>query len=50
MRIAIAVLRILAPLTAYALIGWGAWIMHPAAGPLAVGCLLWLDLFLHDRR
>lgn len=38
-----------APLTSYSLIGYGASQVYPPAGPLSVGCLLWLDLFLYHR-
>ena len=40
----------LAPLSAYGLIGWGAAWIYPPAGPLSVGAVLWLDLFLYHRR
>ena len=32
------------------LIGWGAWMLHPALAPLTVGILLWLDLVMVDWR
>lgn len=50
MRVIRAILPWLAPLTAYGLIGWGAWEIYRPACPLAVGLLLWLDLFLYARR
>lgn len=50
MKIVLAVLPWLAPLSAYALIGWGTWRLYPDAWTLAVGFLLWLDLFLYNRR
>lgn len=33
------------PVLALVLIGAGAYAMYPPAGPLAVGALLWVDLF-----
>jgi len=39
----------IAPLASYGLIGYGASQIYSPAGPLSVGCLLWLDLFLYRR-
>lgn len=39
----------IAPLTSYGLIGYGASQVYAPAGPLAVGGLLWLDLYLYRR-
>lgn len=33
-----------------ALIGYGAWLVYPPAGPLTVGLLVWVDLSRESRR
>ena len=40
----------LLPVLSYALIGYGASLLHPAAGYLSVGGLLWLDLYTEQMR
>ena len=42
-------LRAIIPVASLSLIGYGAWLAWPPAGPLSVGLLLWLDLSLGSR-
>lgn len=44
------ILLAIVALASLALIGGGLWVLHPAAGMIAVGVLVWLDLQIRDRK
>ena len=46
MKRAWAITLFLAPV---GLLTWGAFLAWPPAGPLTLGLLLWIDLYLGDR-
>lgn len=48
MVIGFRIKRALIPFVALGLIGYGAWLWHPAAGFAIVGALVWLDMSIRN--
>jgi len=48
--LAVAAVEVLPVVVALGLIGVGLWFVHRPSAPIAVGALIWVDLFTTGRR